>query len=139
MKFGRVVGLTGVGVLAVLMMVVGSGQAQEQGLEAVDHYRCYIVDQHGQLPVQDVSLKDQFQSARRKVGPIRSICAPVSKSHKNRVTEPRYPRVHLVCYDIQPKKFVGKNVKIKNQFGGASMTVAAEKTLCVPSFKEVGK
>ncbi|ETX02937.1 MAG: hypothetical protein ETSY1_01880 [Candidatus Entotheonella factor] len=124
------------GILAMLMMVAWSGQANAQKLEDVDHYRCYSVDQHGQLPGAGVALKDQFRSDERRVRQITSICAPVSKSHNGEVTEPRYPEVHLVCYDIRPKQFVGKDVAINNQFGEARMTVAAEMTLCVPSFKK---
>ena len=135
---GRTVGsiLAG-GLLAGLMLMSWGGLAAAQGLDSVDHYRCYRVDQHGQLPTSVVELKDQFQSGRRKVGQIRSICAPVMKRHDGKVTKVRYPKVHLVCYEISPQKNIGKDVETRNQFGRARMTVANDQTLCVPSFKKV--
>ena len=139
------------GLLAAMLMVTWSGNAAAQtkptikrpvrqpSLSVVDHYRCYKVDPHGRHTPRKVGLKDQFQSGSREVGPITSICAPVLKDHNGKITKPRYPQVHLVCYAVRPGKRSGPDVRTSNQFGRASMTVAAEETLCVPSFKRVTK
>ena len=150
MKYRNTGSIVTAGLLVALTLTVWSGpgqtadqkiqtqrKVQTQDIQAVDHYRCYNVDQHGQLPPQVAELKDQFQSDKRKVGRIRAICAPVFKRHNNRETKPRYPRVHLVCYDLDPKKSIGKDVEVRNQFGRARMTVAQEQMLCVPSYKRV--
>jgi hypothetical protein len=143
------------GLLAALMMVTLSGHSAAQAppqespqkkpelqrkirrpnLTAVDHYRCYDVDQHGQQKPQKAELRDQFQSGGREVGRIVSICAPVTKRHNDKITKARYPQIHLVCYAVRPHKKIGKTVETSNQFGRARMTVAEEQTLCVPSLK----
>ena len=123
---------------ATAILFAGSGQVfAANPLANVDHYRCYDVDQHGSLDTHFVVLKDQFMKSERKVGRIKSICAPTLKYRPDigEVIKPQFPDVHLVCYELSPTEFVGDDVEIRSQFGRAQMTVAQEETLCVPALK----
>jgi hypothetical protein len=97
----------------------------------VDHFRCYAVK-----PVdvpKNVQLKDQFTSTASRVGRAKRLCDPVRKDSGQVVR----PDAHLVCYSITgAKHFPGASVRVRNQFGVASMCVLRPEALCLPSFKE---
>jgi hypothetical protein len=101
--------------------------------EVLDHFRCYDVKEL-RAP-KTVRLEDQFRLTTAKVLRLVSLCLPVSKNK-----EPvRRPKSHLVCYTISEKPFGSLAVRIRNQFGLASLKVARPQALCLPSFKAVVK
>jgi hypothetical protein len=99
--------------------------------KVLDHFRCYDVKVLS--APKSVHLKDQFRSTTTKVGRLVSLCLPVSKNR-----EPvRRPKSHLVCYTITEKPFGSLAVRVRNQFGLASLKVVRPQALCLPSFKTV--
>jgi hypothetical protein len=99
--------------------------------EVLDHFRCYDVKEL--RAAKAVRLKDQFRLTSTKVVRLVSLCLPVSKNK-----EPvRRPKSHLVCYTISEKPFESLAVRVRNQFGLASLKVVRPQALCLPSFKVV--
>jgi hypothetical protein len=102
---------------------------------APDHFRCYAVDDDSVRDMFPVSLEDQFRSdpaveVKRAV----SICAPVDKDGEGIVD----PDTHLVCYMIGRSGALHIDATVSNQFGNdQELTVLNERTLCVPSSKEI--
>lgn len=99
-----------------------------------DHLQCYDVNELDSLGRQRVSLEDQFGfapnvTARR----ARQLCAPASKNGEGIFDSD----THYVCYDIAPKDSADVEVVVSNQFGEQALRVRRNKTLCVPSTKEV--
>ena len=95
----------------------------------LDHFKCYGVKGDRRGPRQVVTLVDQFDKARVKVGRAELFCTPVSKNDEGILRPDR----HLVCYGIQPRDRVGKTVVVRNQFGRAFLRVKKAESLCVPS------
>jgi hypothetical protein len=77
------------------------------------HYQCYRVSEPEPFTSPPVKLADQFGTSEAKVGRANVLCAPVSKNGA-RVTD---KRTHLVCYEDEGPKLVGKKVTVTNQFG----------------------
>jgi hypothetical protein len=100
--------------------------------KAVDHFRCYVV-----TPVdvsKSVKLKDQFGATATRTLRLVELCTPVSKNGG----QVRRPKAHLVCYSIKDANaFASRNVRVRNQFGLATVQAVRPSTLCLPSFKKV--
>jgi hypothetical protein len=100
------------------------------------HYLCYSVDPHGKFSPVVAILADQFppRFKTKVVRPV-SVCTPVSKNNSQIYDK----RIHLVCYQIRPRKKVEskyRTVDMFNQFGQQRFTVVETTTLCVPSYKK---
>lgn len=95
----------------------------------LDHFKCYGVKGDKRGPREVVTLVDQFDKTRVKVGRAELFCTPVSKNDEGILRPDR----HLVCYGIQPRDRVGKTVVVRNQFGRAFLRVKKSEALCVPS------
>jgi len=98
----------------------------------LDHFRCY--DVKTQRTPKTVRLVDQFGRTTTKVVQVVRLCNPVRKNN-----EPvRRAQAHLVCYGIRDAQpFQPLSVRVRNQFGLASLRVRRPQTLCLPSFKQL--
>jgi hypothetical protein len=97
----------------------------------VDHFRCYAVKQES--VAKQLILTDQFGRAFGRTLNVMRLCNPVSKNG-GRV---RRPKAHLVCYSfLDGNQFKGAGVRVRSQFGLASLRALKTETLCLPSFKQ---
>jgi hypothetical protein len=99
-------------------------------VKLLDHFRCYAVEPVDMM--KDVELVDQFTSTRSRVTGVVQLCNPVVKNSGQILR----PKAHLVCYSITDvKEFRVVSVRVRNQFGLASLRALQPKTVCLPSFK----
>ncbi len=96
------------------------------------HYQCYRVSAITRLQPKKLTLKDQFTSRGLVLGPVMSICAPVSKNGQPVKDE----RTHLTCYQV-PAANAGKKVRVQHQFGTQDLAVGGSTVVCLPSLKKV--
>jgi hypothetical protein len=96
------------------------------------HYQCYRVSPITRLQPKKLTLKDQFTSRGLVLGPVVSICAPVSKNGQPVKDE----RTHLTCYQV-PAVNAGKKVRVQHQFGTQDLAVGGSTMVCLPSLKKV--
>lgn len=96
------------------------------------HYQCYRVSANTRLQPKKLTLKDQFTSRGLVLGPVVSICAPVSKNGAPVKDE----RTHLTCYQV-PVVDAKRKVQVQHQFGTQTLTVGGALTVCLPSLKKV--
>lgn len=104
-----------------------TGERREQ-----PHFECYRADEATHLSDERVvTLEDQFDSIKTRLGRITQICTPVSKNGEGIADQ----ELHLVCYEILDPHDPKKWVMTTNQFGRAKMYVRDSQELCVPSTK----
>jgi hypothetical protein len=106
-----------------------------------DHFQCYkVAATKGAakfVPVENVTIQDQFGSLEVTVKKPRAICNPVDKNAE----DPSAPShlAHLLCYQVKqtgPSRF-GKRtgVYVRDQFGPERIDLTALTELCVPALK----
>ena len=118
--------------LALGFSFIGSADARTR-----DHYQCYDITTSSTFTPLSVTLKDQFGQAVVEVLKPFTLCAPVEKRVGTTVFPIVDPVTHLVCYTIQSPVNAQKRVRVKNQFGGLTLSVGQATALCVPSKKQV--
>lgn len=103
------------------------------GMRFEPHFECYSVNNYTKLENTVVTLEDQFDGVKVRLGDIKRICTPVSKNGE-KIPD---PDLHLVCYEIKKGHDAKQPVLATNQFGKAKMNVRHARELCVPSTKEL--
>lgn len=112
-----------------------------------DHLSCYPARQVAgassfKVPAF-VGLKDQFGSARTKIGPPTLLCLPTGKTVDPAVgpTKINHSDSHLMCFAIAPDPAVSlpRTVYDRNQFGTGKVTAQRTNLLCLPSFKTLAR
>jgi hypothetical protein len=99
--------------------------------QVVDHFRCYAVKE--EFVAKQVILVDQFSRTFGRTLRVVRLCNPVSKNGG----PVRRRTAHLVCYSIlDGNQFKAVGVRVRNQFGLASLRALKPETLCLPSFKQ---
>ncbi len=94
------------------------------------HFECYRVDEaSAENEELAVTLKDQFEFIKTKLGRITQICTPVDKNGEGIPDK----NLHLICYEILDPHDPRQPVRTSNQFGRAKMYVRESQELCVPS------
>ena len=104
---------------------------------ALDHFKCYGVEQVSKVVPHTVLLHDQFVETRGTSYQAVALCNPTQKTVKGQPpTKVLYPYAHLVCYTIQlPEK--DHPVFFNDQFENAALTVRMAQLLCLPSLKQL--
>ena len=105
----------------------------------LDAYACYsVVHPAGtssfKLPAS-VSLKDQFGSARTKVGGPNIVCLPTIRSSGAGWTKAVNATNYSVCFALPAQAAATRTAYDKNQFGTGAVKVSKDTELCVPSVK----
>ncbi len=96
------------------------------------HFECYSVDKATpQLRKKVVTLEDQFDLVKTRLGKVTKICTPVSKNGEGIPDKD----THLVCYQILDRHDPRQAVVTNNQFGTTKMYVRESQELCLPSVK----
>ena len=106
----------------------------------VDHFKCYsvrVTSGTAKFTPREATLVDQFDQP--KVYDVKKptrLCTPVDKNREGI----KFPRNHLMCYQIKPAKGQPKHEKVlgiyvEDQFGPGQLDTLREDELCVPSFK----
>lgn len=104
----------------------------------LDHFKCYTANvTSASGHVANVRLRDQFGVTSAVVARLPDrLCNPVEKTLlSGSVTRIENPRAHLVCYRIQDSGVGPREVRVRNQFGIARLSVGAAQRLCLPSWK----
>jgi hypothetical protein len=100
------------------------------------HFQCYTAQLQGSFSGAVVTLTDQFQKYRTKVGPAQLFCTPVTK---HVVSGPNMqvpqPADHLTCYQIQGPT-IQQVRPFANQFETGNVTVGMPTLLCLPTNKQ---
>jgi hypothetical protein len=101
----------------------------------IDHFACYHVEALQKVAPVRVRVAEQFSREKVVVGRPQALCAPVDKSGSG----VRHPVAHLLCYEVRHlgKRFGGRVVRVRNQFGRPKVSVTRRGTFCVPSEKVV--
>jgi hypothetical protein len=117
---------------------VTSPAAVQAAMPAVrfSHFECYTSQVQGSFGGALVTLTDQFQKYRTKVGPAQFFCTPVTK---HVVSGPDMqvpaPADHLTCYQIQGPT-VQQTRPFTNQFEKGNVTAITPALLCLPTNKQ---
>ena len=128
--------------LAVVACFLGTA-AQAQVTFPVDHYMCYrVIDETGGVDGR-VIIEDQFDQyvevpREKRVRQAKYVCNPARKSHDGVITDPIFPDIHIVCYNVIPKRPLPRPAySYSNQFGDDATVAIVEREamLCVPSLK----
>jgi hypothetical protein len=108
----------------------------------LDHFLCYrsraLTTDTWETFAKNVTLKDQFESVRVKLGRLPNrLCNPVLKIVNGAEYPPQNPNAHLVCWPMTEPATLKREVIVTNQFGQARLTVGQPNALCLPSWKSV--
>ncbi len=100
-----------------------------------NHYQCYPAKQAEPSVPRKAVLTDQFGRHEVTVLAVTRLCNPVEKRAPPRGYGPILEKdLHLVCYRIEgPQE--GKVVRVRNQFGVATLRTGVAEELCLPSSK----
>lgn len=103
---------------------------------AVGHYKCYRAKgapgEPKFVPIEGVSIADDFASKDAKVVKPLYFCTPADKNNEGL----QNPNDYMLCYRIRDSKprFPKTNVSTRNQFDEEqNLTLVAAQLLCVPS------
>jgi hypothetical protein len=105
----------------------------------LDSYVCYsVVHPAGtssfKLPAS-VTLKDQFGSAKTKVGAPNIACVPTIRSTGGSWSKAVNSANYSVCFALPATAAVVRTAYDKNQFGTGAVKMSHDTELCVPSVK----
>jgi hypothetical protein len=118
--------------IAHLLCVPSEKDGVPSALE-LDHFKCYAeVDGLGApLREREVTLSDQFRTARTRVRRPVSFCPPVDKNGE----DIRNPQDALQCYFIVDRAEgpLNRAVRVSNQFGEQELLVQHPTNLCLPT------
>jgi hypothetical protein len=100
-----------------------------------NHYQCYTGSTtEGEVKLDALTLKDQFDSGEAKVDVPRLLCAPVDKSGSGIIDD----ALHFAVHPITPgAQFEPRKAFFGNQFGQTLFEIEAPELLFVPSCKTV--
>jgi hypothetical protein len=99
----------------------------------IDHFTCYKAAALQRVAPVRVSVREQFSRERIAVQRPSALCTPTDKEGSG----VEHPVQHLVCYAVRHlgKRFRGRVVRVRNQFGSPRVSVRRRGTFCVPSLK----
>lgn len=117
---------------AVLLFISTAALAQFE----TDHFKCYLPTATTALPVQPVTLFDQFAASPARVGSIWRFCNPTVKQHNDVITPITNPDAHLAIHKAPGQPLVARQVQIENQFGVQTILTGRAKFIAVPTQKE---
>jgi len=106
-------------------------------VEALDHFKCYWVEDVSGLPIDElVYLEDQFGAVNATVEWALGFGNPTEKWHDEVLTPIKKPDHHLTVYGLyyeaEPQEWF---VEVDNQFGTQQLTVSGPVALAVPTEK----
>jgi len=102
-----------------------------------DHFSCYMLEKGPNLKPENITITDQFGSAKAVLGMPKMICNPSEKIHNRTKFEIKNKERHLVCYEIleqSPNK--NYDLEISNQFERRKVRSTNRELFCVPSLKK---
>jgi len=100
-----------------------------------DHFACYQANGRPQNQVFNLTLFDQFEGKKHRLGPINSVCNPTVKRYKRKTTPIRYPLAHLAGYALNKQSSPQRTVRVTNQFGEQTLRTGRATRILVPSAK----
>jgi hypothetical protein len=102
-----------------------------------DHFACYMLEKGPNLKAEQVTIKDQFGSAKVVLGMPKMICNPSQKIHRRQRFPVENEKRHLVCYEmIEQSPNKDYKLEIKNQFETRNVRSTNRELFCVPSLKK---
>ena len=127
---------------AVLAVVLAAGAAAQPAPGEIprgNHYQCYPAKQREAAVPRKAFLTDQFGRQEVRVVGVTRLCNPVEKRAPPNGVGPVIDKdLHLVCYRIESNQ-KGRAVRVRNQFGTATLETGAAYELCLPSAKTILK
>jgi hypothetical protein len=101
-----------------------------------DHFACYMLEKGPNLKPEQVTIKDQFGSAKVVLGMPKMICNPSEKIHRKQHFGIENKERHLVCYEMLEQSPSRDNkLEIENQFEKRRVRSTNRELFCVPSLK----
>jgi hypothetical protein len=142
-KTSRVARLALPGLIAVGILLIGSGVAPGQGGPGVDqnHFRCYIISQQTPQPAEAITLDDQFteEPISTFAGEPIMFCPPTEKTVGDEVFPIEDEEEHYALYNA-PGPAVPRTVLVSDQFGtNVPWQITTPKYVMVPTAKTINE
>jgi hypothetical protein len=124
-----------------------AGSAPLPSTSGVNNFKCYKIKDLKTppfTPLSQVTISDQFGSAKYDLAKITKICAPVNKASEGFANANGANDFHLVCYQAklskltpaQPKFLTHKVYMKTANFGNVAFDVKGASEVCVPATKD---